>query len=172
MRCEAMKDNIVLIGMPGAGKSTVGVILAKLLGYEFLDSDLCIQKAEGMLLKDIIAKKGVDGFIETEDYVNSKIDVKRTVIATGGSVVYGKNAMENLSRIGEIVYLRLSFDTIDSRLTNIKGRGVVLKEGQDLKALYEERTPLYEKYADIIVDTDGLSIDETMEKIKFIIENA
>ena len=165
-----MKDNIVLIGMPGAGKSTVGVILAKLLGYEFLDSDLCIQKAEGMLLKDIIAKKGVDGFIETD--VNSKIDVKRTVIATGGSVVYGKNAMENLSRIGEIVYLRLSFDTIDSRLTNIKGRGVVLKEGQDLKALYEERTPLYEKYADIIVDTDGLSIDETMEKIKFIIENA
>lgn len=167
-----MKDNIVLIGMPGAGKSTVGVILAKLLGYEFLDSDLSIQKAEGMLLKDIIAKKGVDGFIETEDYVNSKIDVKRTVIATGGSVVYGKNAMENLSRIGEIVYLRLSFDTIDSRLTNIKGRGVVLKEGQDLKALYEERIPLYEKYADIIVDTDGLSIDETMEKIKFIIENA
>ncbi len=167
-----MKDNIVLIGMPGAGKSTVGVILAKLLGYEFLDSDLCIQRAEGMLLKDIIAKKGVEGFIETEDRVNSEINVSKTVIATGGSVVYGKNAMENLSKKGKIVYLRLSFETIDSRLTNIKGRGVVLKEGQDLRALYEERTPLYEKYADIIVDTDGLTIDETMEKIKFIIENA
>lgn len=166
-----MKDNIVLIGMPGAGKSTVGVILAKILGYEFLDSDLVIQKKEGRLLKDIIETEGVDGFIEVENRINAGLNAHKTVIATGGSVVYGKEAMEHLKEIGTIVYLKLSFAVIDSRLTNIKGRGVVLKEGQDLKALYDERVPLYEKYADIVVSEDGLSVEETIEKICLYIEN-
>lgn len=151
--------------MPGAGKSTVGVILAKILGYEFVDSDLIIQKKEKRLLKDIIEQDGVDGFIDIENRINSNINTDKSVIATGGSVVYGKEAMNHLKSIGKIVYLKLSYKTIDSRLSNIKGRGVVLREGQNLKSLYEERTPLYEKYSDIIIEEDNLSIEETVEKI-------
>lgn len=158
-------ENIILIGMPGAGKSTVGVILAKILGYEFVDSDLIIQKKEKRLLKDIIEQDGVDGFIDIENRINSNINTDKSVIATGGSVVYGKEAMNHLKSIGKIVYLKLSYKTIDSRLSNIKGRGVVLREGQNLKSLYEERTPLYEKYSDIIIEEDNLSIEETVEKI-------
>ena len=144
-----MKDNIVLIGMPGVGKSTVGVILAKMIGYQFIDADLLIQKQEGKLLHEIIAEKGTDGFIEIEERVNASIEASHTIIATGGSVVYGKKAMEHLSRIGTVVYLKVPYDTLEKRLEDIKGRGVVLKEGQTLRTLYDERTPLYEKYADI-----------------------
>jgi shikimate kinase len=160
-----MKNNIVLIGMPGVGKSTAGVILAKILGYKFLDADIVIQQEEGKLLKEIITAKGVDGFIAIENRVNSEIECDKTVIATGGSVVYGKEAMEHLKNIGTVVYLKVDFETIDSRLGNLKGRGVVLKEGQNLKALYDERIPLYEKYADIIVDEAGCSVEETIENI-------
>lgn len=155
-------SNVCLIGMPGAGKSTVGVILAKILGYEFVDSDLLIQKEEGALLKDIIASKGVDGFIEVEERVNSSLDLDRTVIATGGSVVYGAKAMEHLKSISTVVYLKLSYDTIDSRLNNIKGRGVVLRDGQTLFDLYKERIPLYERYADIVINEDNLDVEETV----------
>lgn len=158
-------SNVVLIGMPGAGKSTVGVILAKILGYEFVDSDLVIQREEKALLKDIIAREGVDGFIAVEERVNAALDVNNTVVATGGSVVYGAKAMEHLKSIGTIVYLKLSYETIDSRLNNIKGRGVVLREGQNLKDLYNERTPLYEQYADIVIDEDKLSVEETVSAI-------
>lgn len=154
--------NVCLIGMPGAGKSTVGVILAKILGYEFVDSDLLIQKEEGALLKDIIASKGVDGFIEVEERVNSSLNLDRTVIATGGSVVYGAKAMEHLKSISTVVYLKLSYDTIDSRLNNIKGRGVVLRDGQTLFDLYKERIPLYERYADIVINEDNLDVEETV----------
>lgn len=160
-----MKNNIVLIGMPGVGKSTAGVILAKILGYKFLDADIVIQQEEGKLLKEIIAAKGIDGFIAIENRVNSEIECDKTVIATGGSVVYGKEAMEHLKNIGTVVYLKVDFETIYSRLGNLKGRGVVLKEGQNLKALYDERIPLYEKYADIIVDEAGCSVEETIENI-------
>ncbi len=160
-----MKNNIVLIGMPGVGKSTAGVILAKILGYKFLDADIVIQQEEGKLLKEIIAAKGIDGFIAIENRVNSEIECDKTVIATGGSVVYGKEAMEHLKNIGTVVYLKVDFETIYSRLGNLKGRGVVLKEGQNLKALYDERIPLYEKYADIIVDESGCSVEETIENI-------
>lgn len=142
-----MKDNIVLIGMPGVGKSTVGVILAKMIGYQFTDADLLIQKQEGKLLHEIIAEKGTDGFIEIEERVNASIEASHTIIATGGSVVYGKKAMEHLSCIGTVVYLKVPYDTLEKRLEDIKGRGVVLKEGQTLRTLYDERTPLYEKYA-------------------------
>lgn len=157
--------NIILIGMPGAGKSTVGVILAKIKGYEFIDSDLLIQKREQKLLKDIISEQGVEGFIRIENEVNSNIVTDKSVIATGGSVVYGKEAMEHLKNIGKVVYLKLSFDTINSRLSNIKGRGVVLKSGQNLHDLYIERIPLYEKYADLIIESDLLNIEETVSKI-------
>lgn len=161
--------NIVLIGMPGAGKSTVGVILAKILGYEFVDSDLVIQREEKKLLKDIIEEKGVDGFIEVENRVNASLNTDKAVIATGGSVVYGAEAMEHLKEIGTVVYLKLSYEVIDSRLSNIKGRGVVLRDNQNLKDLYNERVPLYEKYADYVIDEDSLTIEETVEKIANLI---
>lgn len=164
-RGTSMKDNIILIGMPGVGKSTVGVILAKLLGYHFVDSDLVIQRQEGKLLHEIISEQGVDGFIQVENKVNASLEAHHTVIATGGSVVYGKEAMEHLKEIGTVIYLKLSYTPLSARLSNIKGRGVVLREGQDLKALYEERTPLYEQYGDIVIDEEQLSIEETVQEI-------
>ncbi|MFU0827779.1 MAG: Shikimate kinase [Lachnoclostridium sp.] len=157
--------NIVLIGMPGAGKSTIGIILAKVLGYQFLDSDLLIQEREKCLLKDIIKRKGLDGFIAVENQVNREIKAEKTVIATGGSVIYGAEAMEHLRSIGIVVYIQLSYETIRERLGNIRQRGVVLREGQTLLSLYNERCPLYEKYAHIIVNGEGLGIEELMEKI-------
>ena len=157
--------NIVLIGMPGVGKSTAGVVLAKVLGYEFIDADLIIQQQEGKLLREIIAEVGTDGVIEVENRVNSQIEVEKSVIATGGSVVYGKEAMQHLREIGTVVYLKVSYDILEKRLHDIKGRGVVLKDGQDLRGLYEERVPLYEKYADITVCEDNLNVEQTIEKI-------
>jgi shikimate kinase len=157
--------NIVLIGMPGAGKSTVGVILAKVLGYHFIDSDLLIQEQEQCLLKDIIDRDGLEGLIAVEEQVNSEINSENSVIATGGSVIYGNKAMEHLRNIGIVVYIRLSYETIENRLGNIKQRGVVFREGQTLKSLYEERCPLYEKYTHVIIDAEGLGMEEVMEKI-------
>lgn len=158
-------DNIVLIGMPGAGKSTIGVILAKVLGKNFIDSDLLIQEQEGLLLKDIIKREGQQGYIDIENQVNRDIKTDNTVIATGGSVVYCPEAMEHFRESAEVVYIKLSYDTIRKRLGNIRQRGVVLRDGQTLLDLYNERCPLYEKYAHIIVDAEGLGIEETMEKI-------
>ena len=157
--------NVVLIGMPGAGKSTVGVVLAKKLGYAFLDSDLVIQSREGKLLHEIISEKGVEGFWQVEEEANCSIDTNRTVIATGGSVIYGARAMEHFQRTATIVYLKLSLEAIAERLGDLNERGVTLKEGQDLKGLYEERIPLYEKYADITMDCEGLSIREIVAEI-------
>ena len=160
-----MKDNIVLIGMPGVGKSTLGVVLAKELGFEFVDADLLIQKREKRLLKEIIADEGVDGFLRIENEVNSSIETEKTVIATGGSVIYGSEAMTHLKEIGTVVYLKLDYDTLDSRLGSLKGRGVVLKDGQNLKSLYDERIPLYEKYADVTVNEKGLDLEATLKKV-------
>ena len=160
-----MKENIVLIGMPGVGKSTLGVVLAKELGFEFVDADLLIQKREKRLLKEIIAEEGVDGFLKIENDVNASISSTKTVIATGGSVIYGAEAMEHLKEIGTIVYLKLDYETLDSRLGSLKGRGVVLKDGQNLKSLYDERIPLYEKYADVTVDEGGLGLEETLDAV-------
>lgn len=157
--------NIVLIGMPGAGKSTIGVVLAKKLGLRFLDSDLVIQDSCGKLLHEIMEEKGLEGFKKIEDQVNASLDVTNCVIATGGSAVYGKNAMAHLKEIGTIVYLKLSFEEINNRLGDLHERGVALKPGQSLLSLYNERIPLYEEYADIVVECDGLMLREAVEYI-------
>lgn len=159
-------ENIILIGMPGCGKSTVGVILAKIMGYRFLDSDLLIQEKENKLLSEIIACEGLDGFNRIENRVNASIDVNRSVIATGGSVVYGKDAMEHFKKIGIIVYIRLPYEEIANRLGDLTKRGVSIKDGQTLLDLYNERVPLYEKYADIIINENGMTIPETALTIK------
>lgn len=164
------RDNIVLIGMPGVGKSTVGVVLAKALGYQFVDADLLIQEAEGKLLSELIEEHGTDGFIEIENRVNSQIQTHRSVIATGGSVIYGKEAMEHLKSIGTVVYLKQNLRVLQRRLRNLKGRGVVLKEGQTLVDLYKERTVLYEKYADITVDQYKQSIEQTLKAVRKVLE--
>ncbi len=158
------KNNIILIGMPTSGKSTVGVILAKILGYRFVDADIVIQEKEGRRLSKIIEEEGVDAFVEIENSINAGIEAQNTVIATGGSVVYGKEAMEHYSKIGTIVYLRVSFDTLQKRLHHAKQRGVVMRQGQTLFTLYEERTALYEKYADITIDEGDSSLEEVVEK--------
>ena len=157
------RDNIILIGMPGVGKSTVGVILAKVLGYRFVDAELEIQQQEGKLLAQIIEEVGTEGFIQVENRVNASLNVSRTVVATGGSVVYGQEAMEHLKSIGTVVYLQVPYSVINKRLSDIKGRGVVLKEGQTLYDLYQERTPLYEKYADLCISEESLSVEQTVE---------
>ena len=158
-------NNITLIGMPGAGKSTIGVVLAKVLGYQFLDSDLLIQKQEKRRLSEIIEEEGYKGFKDVENRVNTSIEAENTVIATGGSVVYCEEAMEHLKSIGTVVYLKLSLNALSKRLGNLKGRGVLLREGQTLTNLYEERTPLYEKYADVVIEELGEGIEETARKI-------
>ena len=171
MRCKGehtMKgnwNNITLIGMPAAGKSTVGVLLAKRLGYQFIDTDLVIQHEEGRLLKEIIATEGLEGFMAVENRVNSQVQGGRAIIAPGGSVIYGKEAMEHLSEIGTVVYVKLSYEDLEKRLGNLVDRGVVLRDGMTLRDLYEERVPLYEKYADITVDCYGLTAEECVEKI-------
>ena len=154
-------NNITLIGMPGAGKSTLGVVLAKILGYEFLDSDLLIQKEEKRRLYQIIDEEGEDGFKAIENRVNASIDTE----TTGGSVVYCSEAMEHLKSIGKVVYLSLSLESLEKRLGNLKKRGVLLKEGQTLKSLYEERVPLYEKYADIVVDEEGKDLEASLQAL-------
>lgn len=160
-----MKNNIVLIGMPGAGKSTVGVVLAKVTGHKFVDSDLVIQENTGKLLHELITEHGLEGFLRIENQTNAGLDVTKSVIATGGSVIYGQEAMEHLQEIGLVVYLKLSLDSIEDRLGDLQQRGVALKDGQGLKELYEERVPLYEKYADVIVNCEEKSIREITAEI-------
>lgn len=156
--------------MPASGKSTVGVLLAKRLGYSFVDADIVIQEKTGKLLKEIIAEQGTDGFLKVEEKVNSELNVERSVIAPGGSVIYGPKAMEHLKEISVVVYLKLSYEDVKMRLGDLKDRGVALKDGMTLKDLYDERIPLYEKYADITIDetgkTAGVIVDElrTMRK--------
>ena len=157
--------SITLIGMPGVGKSTIGVVLAKVLGYQFLDSDLLIQKQENRRLWQIIEEEGYEGFQNVENRVNASIEAENTVIATGGSVVYCEEAMKHLKSVGTVVYLKLSLNSLAKRLGNLKGRGVLLREGQTLESLYEERTPLYEKYADITIDEENKNLEETLQSI-------
>ena len=161
-----MKNNIVLIGMPTSGKSTVGVILAKLLGMDFVDSDLVIQKKIGKKLAEIISDEGLEGFLKIEEDVCCDIEAENTVIATGGSVVYGAAAMEHFKSIGRVVYLKIDYETLEARLHHAKQRGVVLRPGQSKKELYDERTVLYEKYADIVISEEGKDIEETVAGLR------
>ncbi len=163
--CIPSKENIILIGMPAVGKSTVGVILAKTLGYDYLDSDLVIQKKMGCRLKEIIAREGIDGFLRIENNINASMDTTKTVISTGGSAVYGEAAMKHLQELGTIVYLRIDYDTLSRRLVDIHNRGVVIRPEQNTWDLYQERIPLYEKYADITVDTSHAGISESVDAI-------
>ena len=156
------KDNIILVGMPTSGKSTVGVILAKILGYNFVDADIVIQKKDGRRLSEIIEQEGVDGFIDIENRINSGIETERTVIATGGSVVYGTEAMQHYKNIGRIVYLKVGMDVLTKRLKDVKQRGVVMRPGQSLISLYNERSVLYEKYADITIDEKNNTMEEVV----------
>ena len=162
--------NIIFIGMPASGKSTVGVVIAKHLGYDFIDTDLLIQKQENRLLKEIIADVGNEGFLAIENQVNRDLVAEHAVISPGGSVIYCKEAMEHFKEIGTVVYLQVSFETINMRISNAKNRGVVLKEGQTLKDLYEERTELFEKYADYTVSENGLDLEETIDKVLELFE--
>lgn len=157
--------NIILIGMPAVGKSTIGVVVAKRLGYEFIDTDLLIQKREERLLKDIIRTEGIERFLEIENEVNREVAAEKAVISPGGSVVYCEEAMNHYKEIGKIVYLRASFETINKRIPNPEKRGVVLKEKQSFRAMYDERVELFEKYADYTVDEEGLDMGETIERV-------
>ena len=157
--------NIVLIGMPGAGKSTIGVILAKSLLFDFCDTDLSIQKETGESLCDTIAKIGIEEFILLEEDVICKQEFLNSVVATGGSAVYGEMAMEKLKENGIIVYLKVSPVELQSRIKNIHTRGIAMKEGTTIKELYEERAPLYEKYADVTVACDGRTAEECVDLI-------
>lgn len=160
--------NIVLIGMPGSGKSTVGVVLAKSLGYDFLDSDLAIQARERKKLYEIISEAGLEGFLKIEEEVNASFLVEHTVIATGGSAVYGKKAMEHLKHIGKIVYLKLPYEEIKHRLGDLNKRGVAVRKNQTLADLYEERVPLYETYADVTIECFHKEIRQIVAEIATI----
>ena len=157
---EERKDNIILIGMPGAGKSTLGIVLAKILNYDFIDADLVIQNQCDKTLQKLIDACGPEGFIEVENQILQDIEATKSIIATGGSAVYSEEAMNHLSSIGRVVYLQISFEELVNRLHDLQERGVVLKGGigMSLRDLYDERKPLYEKYANVTVNVDHLSI--------------
>ena len=166
---EAMseKNNIVLIGMPGAGKSTLGIVLAKIVGYDFIDADLVIQNQCDKTLQKLLDACGPEGFIAVENQVLSDLKAERSVIATGGSAVYSDEAMKHLSEIGHVVYLQISYDELKSRLSDLQERGVVLKNGvgMSLHELFDERKPLYEKYAEVTVNVDDLTITAAARKV-------
>lgn len=161
-----MRENITLIGMPAAGKSTVGVLLAKRLGYSFIDVDIVIQEKLKKLLKEIIESEGIDGFMEIENRVNAGLYAERSVIAPGGSAIYGKEAMANLKSLGTVVYLKISYEELLNRLGDVVDRGVVLKEGMTLKDLYEERVQYFERYADITIDEECKSLGDVVDELR------
>lgn len=160
-----MQSNIILIGMPGSGKSTCGVLAAKALLKNFFDTDLLIQNLENKRLQDIINDNGIDYFNNAEESSILSLNIKGTVIATGGSVVYSEKSMAHLKELGKIIYLHLSYDEMHSRLTNIKTRGVVLKDGYSLLDMYNERLNLYKEYADATIDCDNKTVEEVVEQI-------
>ena len=159
------KNNIILIGMPGVGKSTIGVVLAKILGYKFVDSDLVIQEKTGRLLKDIIAQDGIDEFVKIENEINAGLDVEKSIIATGGSAVYGETAMEHFKDIGTVIYLEVDEIELEERVGSLKERGVVSNGKTTIDEIFEDRKNLYRKYADITLNLNGKSIRESVDDI-------
>ncbi len=164
-------NNIILIGMSGVGKSTLGSMLAEKLNYNFIDTDILIQEKVGQPLPQIIKEKGIDYILQIENEINSNIKVENSVISTGGSVIYGKQAMHNLKNIGKIIYLKQDFEIINERIENIEERGIIIRKNQTLEELYDERVPLYEKYADITIDEKDFSIEETLQEILNALDN-
>lgn len=157
--------NIVLIGMPGCGKSTVGVILAKTIGVDFVDTDILIQQREGRLLQNIIDTDGIEKFLDCEAEAVKTLACENSVIATGGSVVFRKEAVEHLKKNGKIFYLNVKLDEIKNRLNNISTRGIAAQKGKSVDDIYKEREPLYKKYADCVLDLENSSVEQTIEKI-------
>ncbi len=157
--------NIILVGMPGAGKSTIGVLLAKSLLADFVDTDLLIQKKYSSSLCDIINTKGIEEFLKIENDVICENSFENSVVATGGSAVYGDEAMKKLKENGVAVYLRLTPDEIEKRINNIHTRGIAMKEGTTISQLYDERAPLYEKYADLTLDCANRTAEECVDEI-------
>ena len=158
-------NNVILIGMPGSGKTTLGTELSRVLGYGYIDSDSLIVAREGKRLCEIIAEVGTEGFLDIEAQVNAEISTNTCVIATGGSAIYRDYAMQKLKTIGVVVYLKYSYEVIASRLGDLKKRGVALKDGFTLKDLYNERAPLYEKYADIVVEMPDGTKTEAVDAV-------
>jgi shikimate kinase len=166
------QQNIVLIGMPGAGKSTIGVLLAKTMGMAFVDTDLMIQERAGRLLQEIINQDGVAEFLKLEEKVICGLQVTKSIIATGGSVIYSEKAVKHLKKNGLIVYLKLRYDEIEQRIQNMSSRGIAIEKGRTLADLYNERIVLYEKYADLIVDCSDLAMENTISKIITLLSEA
>lgn len=158
-------NNVVLIGMPGSGKSTSGVVLAKTLGYSFEDTDLVISKNAGKKLQQILDNDGVEAFLRLEETVGKTISCNNTVIATGGSMVLCDEAMKHLKSIGKVVYLEVPFNELKRRIKNFKTRGIVFKNGETFTELYNTRTKLYEKYADFTINFSDNNLESTIEKI-------
>lgn len=163
--------NIILIGMPGCGKSTLGVVLAKKLGYRFVDSDLLIQEKYGKTLERLIEQYGDAGFIQLENDVNCSIEAERTVIATGGSAVYGKAAMEHFKEIGTVIYLEVPEAELEERLGSLKERGVVSNGKSSVEEIYNDRKKLYRRYADITMHQDKKLLRESVEEIYDLVMN-
>lgn len=159
------KENIILIGMPGSGKSTCGVLAAKALLKNFFDTDLLFQGLEEKKLQDIIDDDGIEYFLSAEERAILSLDINATVVATGGSVVYSDKSMEHLKKSGKVIYLHLSYDTMVDRIKNITTRGVVVKEGDSLEDMYNERLPMYQKWADVVINCDNNTVEQTVEKI-------
>ena len=159
-------NNIILVGMPGSGKSTLGIILARRLGYGYLDTDSFISQREKSTLQGIIDSKGLDYFLETESNVGKEIICDRVVIATGGSMIMAKDAMENLSSLGTVIYIDVELDELKRRLGNYADRGIACKDGESLEDILRERKPYYEKYSDLTIKyKDGSSLEETVDEI-------
>ncbi len=159
-------NNVILVGMPGCGKSTVGVVLAKSLGYDFTDTDLIISKRTGKKLQNLIDEDGIEKFLEVENQVGKELSCEETVVATGGSMIMNEDAMEHLKSIGKIVYVNVPLQVLKKRITNMKTRGIVFGKGETLDDVFMKRTPLYEKYADIIINVSkSNSLEQTVNKI-------
>ena len=164
-------DNIVLVGMPGAGKSTVGVLLAKALGYGFVDVDLVIQHREGALLQEILDSRGRDSFLDAEERAVLELDCRRTVIAPGGSAVCREGAARRLQALGTVVYLNVPLEELLRRIRNLSQRGIAMEPGQTLADVLAYRDPLYRKYADLIVDCPPMQpLDQTVQRVRQALE--
>lgn len=160
--------------MPGSGKSTVGVLLAKALGYSFIDTDLLISRKAGKPLQNILDEDGLDRFLELEQEVGSTLQCDYTIVATGGSMVLSQIAMEHLKKLGKVVYIKVPFDEIKHRVTNITTRGIAFHKDETLENVYEQRTPLYERCADLTVEVSAgdTTIEQTVEKAAEILRES